>query len=67
MKVTDSHFRVSNPLTDDYVIPRRNGPADRIKTGCRGEMIDGTAEVVEASSLDEHGRYDPESNGSKHA
>jgi hypothetical protein len=59
MKVTVHHFRVWNPTTDDYIMPRRKSPADRIKNDCNGEIIEGTAEDVDASSLDEHGRYDP--------
>lgn len=52
------HFRVWNPSADAYVTPERKSPAERIER-VRGEIIPGTAELVDRSQLDDFDRYDP--------
>ena len=58
MKTTVHSFRVWNPTTDTYIMPERKSPAERIER-IRGEIIPGTAELVDASDLDDQERYDP--------
>jgi hypothetical protein len=58
MNVTVYHFRAWNPGTDEYIVPDRKSPAERIER-IGGTILPGTAEEVEDSVLDEHGRYEP--------
>ncbi|KQT84995.1 hypothetical protein ASG51_02750 [Methylobacterium sp. Leaf465] len=57
--VTVHHFRVWDVAKDEWVYPPLKSPEDRIRDVAKGEVIPGTAEEVESSQLDEHGRYDP--------
>ncbi len=58
MKLTVYHFRVWDPVTDKYIVPRRKSPEKRIKH-IGGELFRDTAEVVDHATLDEQDRYDP--------
>jgi DNA-binding cell septation regulator SpoVG len=58
MKVTVHHFRVYDGIKDVFIVPVRKSTADRIAR-IRGEIIQGSAEQVDAAALDQHERYDP--------
>ncbi|WP_156648004.1 hypothetical protein [Methylobacterium sp. Leaf88] len=57
--VTVHHFRVWDAAKDEWVYPPLKSPESRIRDEARGEILPGTAEDVDASTLDEFGRYDP--------
>lgn len=58
MKVLVYHFRVYDGINDKIIVPVRKSTAPRIAK-IRGEIIQGTGEVVDVTALDEDGRYDP--------
>jgi hypothetical protein len=60
--VTVYHFRVYDPANDATIVQPRKSTAERIER-IRGEIIPGTAEEVDPSTLDEDGRYNPPSRG----
>lgn len=60
------HFKVYDAINDEWVMPVRKSPADRIKE-IRGEIVPGTEEEVPESDLDEHRRYDPRPEGDRNA
>jgi hypothetical protein len=57
--VTVYSFEVWDPREDEYVAQRLKSPASRIEMIGNARIIAGTAEEVEASTLDAQGRYDP--------
>ena len=59
MKVTVYHFRVYDGINDVHIVPIRKSTAPRIAR-VNGEIIPGTAEDVDITSLDDHDRYDPQ-------
>jgi hypothetical protein len=63
--VTVHHFRVWDFANDRWVYPPLKSSAERIKNEARGEIIPDTAEEVDLSDLDEHGRYDPKKSEAK--
>ena len=57
--VTVYSFEVWDPREDAYVAQRLKSPAARIERIGKARIIAGTAEEVDASTLDAQGRYDP--------
>jgi len=57
--VTVHHFGVWNAVEDKWVYPPLKSPESRIRDEAHGEILPGTAKDVDASTLDELGRYDP--------
>ena len=57
--VTVYSFEVWEPREDGYVTQRLKSPAARIEMIGKARIIPGTAEEVDASTLDAQGRYDP--------
>jgi hypothetical protein len=58
-KVTVHSFKVWDPPAGRYFIQSLKSPAERIAQIKRAEIMPGTAEDVDESELDEHGRFDP--------
>lgn len=58
MKITVHHFKVYDFVNDDWIVPPRKSPVDRIEQ-VHGVIIPNTAETVEEGDLDEQRRYDP--------
>jgi hypothetical protein len=61
MKVTVYHVRKWDLHSDGYVRSKRKCTAESAKKIDGVQIMVETAEEVEASALDEHGRYDPTS------
>jgi hypothetical protein len=57
--VTVYSFEVWDAREDAYVVQRLKSPAARIERIGKARIIPGTAEEVEASTLDPQGRYNP--------
>ena len=57
MKVIVYRFEVYDIGTDDYVVQPSKRTADSIKEIPTARIIDGTAEEVDHSALDDDGRY----------
>ena len=55
--VTVHHYRSWDPYKEEWFYPPYKMSADRIRE--RGEIIPGTAEEVDQSQIDAHGRYHP--------
>jgi hypothetical protein len=58
-KIVVHHFQVWDQMRGEFVVPPLKSPAARIIEQAKGQIIAGTAEEVDASALDQHGRYDP--------
>jgi hypothetical protein len=58
--VTVHNFRRYNILTDGFDVSKHKATAEAIKR-FSSEIIDGTAEQVDRSALDDLGRYKPKS------
>jgi hypothetical protein len=55
-RVTVYHFKVWDAQSGQYIVPERKSPLERIKS-IGGEALIDTAERVDESALDAHGRY----------
>ena len=60
MKVTVHHFKVYDVRTDKEIMPPLKSSEERINGILGAVIIPGTAELIEASKLDEYERNDPE-------
>jgi hypothetical protein len=57
--VTVHHFEVWDINRGDWVREPFKSTAERIREEAKGRIIPGTAEKVDPSELDVHGRFDP--------
>jgi addiction module HigA family antidote len=58
MRITVYNFKVWDQIRGEHVITPMKSPADRIEQ-IGGEILSETAEDVDPSALDKHGRYNP--------
>lgn len=57
--VTVHYFEVWDVNRGDWVREPFKSPAERIRVEAKGRIVPGTAEEVDPSELDVHGRFDP--------